>query len=117
MNTDEFEDRLEALRPRFHRYCAHDGIGGLLAEPRLRPNIVEAALVINLLQTPVCVFRSKLKGVFGLPAVHRPRRPEPLWRLCRRQTDAVVHGHSANTVKENEYAEPDGKRVVITGGS
>jgi hypothetical protein len=62
MNTHEFEDRLEALRPRFHRYCAHDGIGGLLAELRLRPNIVEAALVINLLQTPVCVFRSKLKG-------------------------------------------------------
>jgi len=92
MNTHEFEDRLEALRPRFHRYCAHDGIGGLLAELRLRPNIVEAALVINLLQTPVCVFRSKLKGVFGLPAVHRPRRPEPLWRLCRRQTDAVVDG-------------------------
>jgi hypothetical protein len=45
---------------------------------RLRPNIVEAALVINLLQAPVCVFRSKLKGVFGLPAVHRPRRPEPV---------------------------------------
>src|SRR5258708_39085233 len=92
MNTHEFEDRLEAVRLRFHRYCAHDGIGGLLAELRLRPNIVEAALVINLLQTPVCVFRSKLKGVFGLPAVHRPRRPEPLWRLCRRETDAVVHG-------------------------
>jgi hypothetical protein len=29
MNAHEFEDRLEALRPRFHRYCAHDGIGGL----------------------------------------------------------------------------------------
>jgi hypothetical protein len=42
MNTHEFEDRLEALRPRVHRYCAHDGIGGLLAELRLRPNIVEA---------------------------------------------------------------------------
>jgi hypothetical protein len=24
-----------------------------------------AALAIHLLQTPVCVFRSKLKGVFG----------------------------------------------------
>ena len=22
MNTDEFEDRLKALRPRLHRYCA-----------------------------------------------------------------------------------------------
>jgi hypothetical protein len=91
MNTHEFEDRLEAVRPRFHRHCAHDEIGGRLAEPRLSPNIVAAALVINLLRTPVCVFRSKLKGVFGLPAVHRPRRPEPFWRLCRRQTDAVVH--------------------------
>lgn len=78
MNTHEFEDRLEALRPHFHRYCAHDGIGGLLAELRLRPNIVEAALVINLRQTPVCVFRSKLKGSSAFRPVHRPRRPGPL---------------------------------------
>jgi hypothetical protein len=92
VNTHEFKDRMEPLRPRFHRSSAHDGIDGLLAEPRLRPNIVELPLVIKLLRTPVCVFRSKLKGVFGLPAVHRPRRPEPLWRLCRRQTDAVVDG-------------------------
>src|SRR5258707_12978342 len=90
MNTHEFEDRLESLRPRFHRYCAHDGIGGLLAELRLRPNIVEAALVIKLLQTPVWGFRSKLKGGFGLPGVHRPPRPGPPWRVCRRQTGVWV---------------------------
>jgi hypothetical protein len=47
MNTHEFEDRLEALRPRFHRYCVDDGIGGPLVEMRLRPNIVEAVLVIT----------------------------------------------------------------------
>jgi hypothetical protein len=27
VNAHEFKDRLEALRPRFHRYSAHDGIG------------------------------------------------------------------------------------------
>jgi len=41
----------------------HDGIGGLLPSCALRPNIVEAALVINLLQTAGLRVPSKLKGV------------------------------------------------------
>src|SRR5258708_1785089 len=94
MNAHEFEDRLEALRPRFHRYCAHDGIGGLLAELRLRPNIVEAALVINL---RVLIMSSGASMVLAVPFI----APRDL-RLSGGYTGAKrmlwFMAHSANSV-------------------
>lgn len=42
MNTDEFEDRLKALRPRLHRYCARMTGSGVHGEDVLQDTLVKA---------------------------------------------------------------------------
>ena len=42
MNTDEFEDRLKALRPRLHRYCARMTGSAVHGEDVLQDTIVKA---------------------------------------------------------------------------
>jgi len=42
MNTDEFEDRLKALRPRLHRYCARMTGSAVSGEDVLQDSLVKA---------------------------------------------------------------------------
>src|SRR5690348_14623514 len=42
MNTDEFEDRLQALRPRLHRYCARMTGSAVNGEDVLQETLVKA---------------------------------------------------------------------------
>jgi RNA polymerase sigma factor (sigma-70 family) len=42
MNTDEFEDRLQALRPRLHRYCARMTGSAINGEDVLQDTLVKA---------------------------------------------------------------------------
>src|SRR5207247_880477 len=42
MNTDEFEDRLSALRPRLHRYCARMTGSAVDGEDVLQDTLVKA---------------------------------------------------------------------------
>ena len=42
MNTDEFEDRLQALRPRLHRYCARMTGSAVNGEDVLQDTLVKA---------------------------------------------------------------------------
>ena len=42
MNTDEFEDRLKALRPRLHRYCARMTGSAVTGEDVLQDTLVKA---------------------------------------------------------------------------
>ena len=42
MNTDEFEDRLKALRPRLHRYCARMTGSAINGEDVLQDSLVKA---------------------------------------------------------------------------
>ncbi len=42
MNTDEFEDRLKALRPRLHRYCARMTGSAVNGEDVLQDTLVKA---------------------------------------------------------------------------
>jgi DNA-directed RNA polymerase specialized sigma24 family protein len=42
MNTDEFEDRLQALRPRLHRYCARMTGSAVNGEDVLQDALVKA---------------------------------------------------------------------------
>ncbi|MGC1547418.1 MAG: RNA polymerase sigma factor, partial [Rhodanobacter sp.] len=42
MNTDEFEDRLKALRPRLHRYCARMTGSAVDGEDVLQDTLVKA---------------------------------------------------------------------------
>ena len=42
MNADEFEDRLQALRPRLHRYCARMTGSAVTGEDVLQDTLVKA---------------------------------------------------------------------------
>lgn len=42
MNTDEFEDRLKALRPRLHRYCARMTGSSVDGEDVLQDTLIKA---------------------------------------------------------------------------
>jgi hypothetical protein len=109
MNTHEFEDRLEALwkrRGQVSSLLRALRIGGLLAELRLRPNIGEAVLVINLLQTPVCVFRSKLEGYSAFRPFMGPADLSLSGGYVGAKRMLWLNAHGANTVKENEHAQP-----------